>query len=160
MILALSGYKLLADLVTLLHFAYVAFVVVGLVLVWIGYFLRWDWVRGLFFRLAHLVAMAIVVIEAVFGVTCPLTTWEFELRRLAGDGGDSEKSFVAEWVHRLMFFELDESTFTVIYVVFFLALAASFVLVRPRAPRRWNVANAARTPRRPEPSPGRDEKQP
>jgi hypothetical protein len=45
------------------------------------------------------------------------------------------------WIHRIMFFELEPSTFTVIYVAFFLAVVASFVWVRPSWPRtperRW-----------------------
>jgi len=45
---------LLADIVLVVHFAFVLFVVGGLVLIWIGVVLRWAWVRNFWFRVAHL----------------------------------------------------------------------------------------------------------
>lgn len=74
-------YRILADLVVLVHFAFVLFVVLGGFLV-----LRWPktaWV--------HLPAAVWGVLIEVFGWICPLTPWENELRRRAGqaayDGG-------------------------------------------------------------------------
>jgi uncharacterized protein DUF2784 len=128
-------HAILADAILVLHFAYVAFVVVGLVLVWLGYFLGWCWVRNFWFRALHLLAMGIVVAESLLGIVCPLTVWEHDLRRLAGQDPGSEKGFIAEWVHRLMFFDLEPWVFTVIYVVFFAALVGSFIFVRPGRPR-------------------------
>jgi hypothetical protein len=49
---------LLADIVLIVHFAFVAFVVGGLALVWIGAVLGWAWVRNFWFRAAHLAAIA------------------------------------------------------------------------------------------------------
>ena len=54
--------------------------VVGLALVWIGWIRGWAFVRNAWFRGAHLLAMAIVVLESVFGIECPLTTLEHALR--------------------------------------------------------------------------------
>jgi len=125
-----------ADLVLAIHFAYVAFVVAGLVVVWIGYFRGWAFVRNPWFRGLHLLCMAFVVLESVLGIECPLTKWEYALRLGAGEAGGYEKSFMEHWIHRIMFFELEPSTFTFVYVVFFLALVSSFVWVRPRWPRR------------------------
>ncbi|HEU4647891.1 MAG TPA: DUF2784 domain-containing protein [Gemmatimonadales bacterium] len=70
-------YRLLADVVVVLHFAFVLFVVAGGLLV-----LRWR-------RLArvHLpVAVYGVVIEWI-GFICPLTPLEKALRRSAGEAG-------------------------------------------------------------------------
>src|SRR5207249_10359279 len=58
------------------HFAFVAFVVAGFILIWVGFFLRWSFVRDTRFRLAHLLAMAFVLGESLLGLICPLTTWE------------------------------------------------------------------------------------
>jgi hypothetical protein len=141
MLAEINPHGMAADLVLLVHFSYVAFVVVGLLLVWIGYFRGWAFVRNVWFRGLHVLSMAIVVLESVFGIECPLTTWEHSLRLRAGQGGLYEKSFMEHWIHRIMFFELEPSTFTVIYVAFFLAVVASFVWVRPSWPRtperRW-----------------------
>lgn len=47
----------LADLVLLLHFAFVLFIVGGAALIWTGAGLGWRWVRNFWFRTAHLAAM-------------------------------------------------------------------------------------------------------
>src|SRR4029079_7904709 len=57
------GYRLLADLIVAIHAAYVAFVVVGLLLILIGLACGWKWVRNWWFRVAHLVAILIVAAE-------------------------------------------------------------------------------------------------
>src|SRR6266853_5488041 len=74
-------YSLLADLVLLVHFAFVAFVALGFLAIWVGYFCRWPFVRDLRFRVAHLLAMGVVLAESLTGLICPLTTWENQLRR-------------------------------------------------------------------------------
>lgn len=117
---------LLADAILLLHFAIVLFIVGGLPLIWIGAALGWRWVRNLWFRLAHLAAIVFVALESLAGVWCPLTVWEDALR-----GAANEKSFIARWVHRLMFYQFPEWVFTVAYVLFAAAVAMTFVLVPP-----------------------------
>jgi len=143
-------YRLLADVILVVHFAFVVFVVVGLLGVWAGRFLHWSWVRNFWFRLAHLLAIGIVAGEAIGGVVCPLTTWEARLRELAGEAGGYQGSFVQHWVHRLMFFEASQSTFTVIYVAFFALVLASFWWVKPRWPKRKipSSSHAGEGPRR------------
>ena len=121
----------LADLVLLLHAAFVVFVVVGLVLIWIGWFRGWSFVRNFWFRVVHLAAMGVVAAESVSGFVCPLTTWEDRLRLLAGGEERYAGSFIQHWLHGLIYFDLDERVFTTAYVIFFVAVAASFWLVRP-----------------------------
>jgi len=131
----LQLYSALADLVLLVHFAFVAFVVVGLLAIWIGWMRHWRFVRNPWFRIAHLAAIGVVAAESMFGLICPLTTWENQLRARAGDGQYAE-SFVQHWVSRVMFFDLGEHVFTVIYIIFFLAVALSLWLVPPAWRRR------------------------
>ncbi|OGA24337.1 MAG: hypothetical protein A3I02_04065 [Betaproteobacteria bacterium RIFCSPLOWO2_02_FULL_67_26] len=102
------------------------FVVGGLALIWIGAAAGWRWVRNLWFRVAHLAAIVFVAAEALLGIWCPLTLWEAQLR-----GGDAEKSFVAQWVHRLLYYDLPEWVFAVAYVLFALAVAATWWRIRP-----------------------------
>src|SRR5690349_17227156 len=118
--------NLLADVVLVVHFAFVLFVVGGLAAVWIGAVADWAWVRVFWFRIAHLAAIVYVAGESLLGIWCPLTVWETALR-----GGQTQKSFVAQWVHRLMFYDLPEQVFTVLYVGFALLVAASWLFVRP-----------------------------
>jgi hypothetical protein len=126
-------HALLADAILLLHFAFVLFVVGGLFTIWIGYFARWSFIRNPWFRVAHLFAMGVVVAESVCGVICPLTTWEAGLREKSGESPRYAGSFIQHWVHRLMFFEIPERVFTVVYVASFVLIVLSFVVVKPRA---------------------------
>ncbi len=128
----MSWFLLLADVLLVLHFGFVAFVVGGLILIWVGWFRRWRFVRNLRLRLAHLGAMGFVLWEALTGRECPLTVWEHELRILAGTESGYAGSFLQHWLHRLMFFEASEATFTALYAGFFVLLCVTWWLVRPQ----------------------------
>jgi len=125
-------YLVLADAILLVHFAFVAFVVVGLLLVWIGKLCGWTFVRNIWFRIAHLAAIGVVAAESVLGFVCPLTTWENRLRVMAGSHGQYQGSFIQHWLHQVMFFDVRDSVLMMIYIVFFTAVALSFWLVPPR----------------------------
>ena len=126
--------SLLADFILLVHFAYVLFVVLGLVVIWLGFFMRWPFVRNFWFRLAHLLAMGYVVAECFMGVICPLTIWENQLRWKAGGGHFYQGSFIEHWVHQIMYYDASPLLFSVIYVIFFILIILSFWYVRPRMP--------------------------
>jgi multisubunit Na+/H+ antiporter MnhB subunit len=110
-------YRLLADSVLLVHFAFVAFVVTGFLLILIGLVANWRWVRNRTFRIAHLCAIGVVVAQAWLGKICPLTIWENELRRRAGQDAYAE-TFVQHWLHELLFYDAEPWVFTAIYTVF------------------------------------------
>jgi hypothetical protein len=121
---------LLADTILLIHFAFVLFVVGGLGLTWIGVWCGWRWIRNLQFRILHLAAIIFVAGEALLGIMCPLTEWEDALR-----GATPDKSFIARWVHRLMFFQFPEWVFTTAYVLFALVVVATWRWVPPQRPQ-------------------------
>jgi hypothetical protein len=106
-------YRVLADAILVMHFAFVAFVVVGFVLILLGLLRGWAWVRDRRFRLAHLAAIGIVIMQAWLGRICPLTIWENELRQLAGQDVYVE-TFVQHWLHRWMFYDATPWVFTAI----------------------------------------------
>jgi hypothetical protein len=118
---------LLADGLLVVHFAIAAFIVGGLVLVWIGAPLGWRWVRNPWFRYLHLAAIVFVAAEALLGMACPLTVWEDLLR-----GGTRSESFVGRWVQRLLFYQAPEPVFTAIYLGWAAASAVTLALVPPR----------------------------
>lgn len=122
---------LLADIVVVAHLSYVGFAVVGELLILAGWAFGWAWVRQRWFRLVHLVCVVIVPIEALLGIVCPLTTWEADLRREAGQTVD-ELSFVARLARDLLFFEAPPWVFTVGYVAFGLVVVGTLVLIPPR----------------------------
>ncbi|MGR8918856.1 MAG: DUF2784 domain-containing protein [Gammaproteobacteria bacterium] len=126
-----NAYGLAADAVLLLHAAVVVFVVAGLAAIALGGWRGWRWVTDPWFRLLHLGAIGVVAAQAWAGVLCPLTVLENALRVRAG-GGAYEMSFVAHWVHRLLYYEAPWWVFTVAYSVFGLAVVVAWCVVRPR----------------------------
>ncbi len=78
------AYHFLADLIVIVHAAYVAFVVLGFAAILIGAAMHWEWVRGFSFRIAHFAAIALVCVEALTGAMCPLTSLEDALRARGG----------------------------------------------------------------------------
>ena len=130
-----SAYRLAADLTLLLHSAFVAFVVVGLLLILLGKPLGWSWVRNGWFRLAHLAAIGVVVAQAWFGVICPLTTLEMWLRRQAGDA-TYPGAFVAHWLEKILYYEAPAWVFAIVYTAFGALVVASWFWVRPRSIRK------------------------
>jgi len=118
---------LLADLLLVFHFSIAAFIVLGLILVWIGAFARLAWVRNPWFRYLHLAAIGYVAAEALLGYACPLTIWEDLLR-----GGARPESFVGRWVYRLLYYNAPEWVFTTLYAVWAAATLVTLRLVPPR----------------------------
>ena len=125
-------YRALADLVLVTHVAFVAFVVFGLILILCGGFCGWGWVRNPWFRAAHLAAIGLVVLQSWFGIVCPLTILERVLRESAGETTYSE-TFIAHWLHQVLFFQAPMWVFTVCYTLFGLAVVVSWIKFRPRA---------------------------
>ena len=128
-------YRILADIVVAFHFAYVGFVVFGLVVTLAGAALGWDWVRNFWFRALHLAMIGIVVAEAWLGIVCPLTTWEKDLRQLAGQTA-YRGDFIANLLHDAMFFQADPWVFTLGYTLFGLAVLLTFIWAPPHRPER------------------------
>ena len=102
---------LLADTVLVIHFGLAAFIALGLLLIPIGRLLDWHWVRPRRLRILHAGLMVFVALEALVGMTCPLTTLEAYLR-----GTQAHESFLAEQISRLLFWDLPLSFFLVVYI--------------------------------------------
>lgn len=120
-----------ADLLLALHVLFVAFVIFGLVLILLGRLRDWSWVRNPYFRIAHLAAIGVVVIQSWIGVICPLTTWEMALRERAGDTVYTG-SFIANWLEQLLYYQAPAWVFVVCYTIFGALVLASWFWVRPR----------------------------
>lgn len=122
---------LLADAILILHVSFVVFVVLGLVAIYLGYWRGWSWVRNRAFRIAHLLAIGVVVLQAWLGAICPLTIWEMKLRQMAGAATYSG-SFIQYWLHNLLYYDAPEWVFITAYSVFGGVVLLSWFLVRPR----------------------------
>ncbi|MGI9517119.1 MAG: DUF2784 domain-containing protein [Pirellulaceae bacterium] len=133
-------YRIAADIVLAVHWSFVLFVVVGLLLILVGGLRGWAWVRNPWFRVLHLLAIGIVVLQAWIGMVCPLTDLEMMLRQRAGDaiyGG----SFIAHWLKEMLYFEFPPWVFALCYTAFGLVVLGSWILVRPRSFRKETRVN-------------------
>ena len=118
---------MLADLVLVFHSSVAGFIVLGLILVWIGALAGWGWIRNPWIRYAHLAAIALVAAEALLGLACPLTVWEDLLR-----GGARPETFIGRWVARLLYYDAPEWVFTAAYCAWAAASLATLRFVPPR----------------------------
>jgi len=120
-----------ADVVLFSHILVVAFVILSLFLVIIGKLCGWRWVHNLWFRLAHLLCIAVVAAQAWAGVVCPLTTLEMWLRELAGETVYAG-SFISHWMEKLLYYDLPAWVFTLAYTSFACLVLITWFWVKPR----------------------------
>ena len=120
-----------ADAILALHVGIVIFVLGLLPLVLIGGALGWRWVRHFGLRLTHLALMVFIAAQAWLGQLCPLTVWEQDLRRLAGQSGYRE-SFIEHWLSRLLYWDAPWWVFVAGYTGFAVAVGLAWWGVRPR----------------------------
>jgi len=128
-------YLLAADIMLILHASFVAFVIGGLVLIFIGKALAWPWVRNRWFRWLHLAAISIVVLQSWLGVICPLTTIEMALRSRAGDSV-YPGAFMAHWLEKILYYDAPVWAFAACYTAFAVLVVASWYWVPPRPTRK------------------------
>ena len=124
-------FLLAADVILLLHVLFVAFVVIGLLLILVGKVRVWSWIRNPWFRLIHLVAISVVMVQSWLGLICPLTTIEMALRSRAGDTVYSG-SFISHWLESILYYQVPPWVFVVCYMTFGAAVVASWFWIRPR----------------------------
>jgi hypothetical protein len=121
----------LADVILILHVMVVLFNVGAVPAIWVGYYRGWAFVRNFYFRIVHLLLIGIVAVENVLGIWCPLTTWETALRSKPMH----QNSFIAHWVHQLLFYDFPAWVFSVAYLLFFLVVAGTFYFLQPQFPK-------------------------
>ena len=124
-------YLLAADAILYLHVLIAAFITFGLILIFIGKALSWSWIYNPWFRLTHLFAISIVVIESWFGVICPFTTLEMYFRSQAGDTVYAG-SFISHWLESILYYQAPAWVFVVLYTLFAALVIASWYFIRPR----------------------------
>jgi hypothetical protein len=91
---------MLADAIVIVHLCLVLFVLTGVPLIYLGAARHWAWVRSRRWRLLHLIAIAVIAAESLFGIVCPLTVWEDRLR-----GKQISTGFIERWIDRILFYD-------------------------------------------------------
>ena len=121
---------LATDIVVFFHLAYASFVLVGFILILAGALFRWRWIRNPVFRWVHLVCIALVAVEAVVGLICPLTLLENWLLVGSGQAG-YERPFIGQLIYDLLYYDFPAWVFTVAYVSLAGLTALTLVLIPP-----------------------------
>ena len=134
-------YALLADLIVAIHIAYVVYVVGGLVAILIGAWRGRKWIRNPWFRVTHLLAILIVVMETFLKLNCPLTTWEDQARAAAQQPADGS-AFMDRLLSFILIGTAPRWLINGAYLVFGIAIVATFFL----APPRWQSAGRELAP--------------
>ncbi len=128
-------YRILADATVVVHALMAAFAVLGLVAVLVGRVAGWQWIRNFWFRLIHLVLIVAIAVFPLIGGLCPLTELENWLRERSG-GETYPGSFIAHWVHELLFVQVSPQVIAASYLSFGAVVLLTFILVPPRWPRK------------------------
>lgn len=123
-----------ADLILVVHALIVCFVIGGQLIIMVGWWHGWSWVRNTWFRFAHLATIAVVVLQAWMGRLCPLTLWEQGLRRAAGQAY-YEQTFIEHWIARYLYLDLPWWMFVAGYTLFAALVAWTWWQVPPGRPR-------------------------
>lgn len=131
----------LAEFVLAVHAIIILFNLFGLVAVPLGGWRGWRFVRIVWWRALHVVAMAAVALQAVAGRACFLTLWQ---DALSGQG-PGRTPLIMGWVNRLIFWPLPLWVFATAYVVLFAYVIVLWWVVPPLWPaQRRHTAGRAR----------------
>ncbi len=113
---------LIADLILIIHFIIVFFIISLFVLVPYGYSKKWAWVNNKKIRYTHLFLMTFVTIESFIGIVCPLTVLENYLR-----GTITNQTFLSKYLSKIIFFNFPSTFFLTLYSLgFLIAVLLSF----------------------------------
>ncbi|MBW3560453.1 MAG: DUF2784 domain-containing protein [Proteobacteria bacterium] len=128
----------MAELVLALHLVVIAFNIFGLVAIPLGAWAGWSFVRVRWWRVVHLLSLAVVALQALLGRACFLTLWQEELQ-----GAPSETPLIMERVNSVIYWPLPIWAFTFAYVLvlaYVLALYRWVPPVRRRAAAQQSAA--------------------
>ena len=96
------------------HFLSAALVVLGLVVIPIGYKIGWTWVRNQRLRISHASVVHFITAETIVGTICPLTIFENNLR-----ADNLVRPFVGHCVELILYRKLTHEIFIFIYFLCF-----------------------------------------
>ena len=94
--------KILADIIMVIHFAWILFMLLGFVLT-IRAFWRPKFFERWLFRSIHLLGILFVLALEILNKYCPLTIWENALRRHYDPNTDYPGSFIIGHIEKLIY---------------------------------------------------------
>jgi len=131
----------IANVVAATHIGYFLFVVGGFASIVIGAAKGWTWIRNPWFRVTHLAAVYIVILEDTFKIQCPLNTIEWQLRATSNAAAVSP-SAAGRFLDYLLFQTISGLVLDVIYWSLGVTLVVLLFLVKPRPFRKPHLSRA------------------
>lgn len=122
-----------ANLIAVVHIAYFLFIVGGMAAIVIGARGGVGWIRNPWFRLAHVVAIYIVLVEEATGLPCPLNVLQWGART-AATGATESTGGVGGLLDSLLYHALSPVILDVMYWSFGVLVLVMVWKVPPRRP--------------------------
>lgn len=120
----------LSRLVALIHLLYVLFVFLGIAVIYIGELFKIKFVRNIWFRTIHLIAMIIVAIQQYFLINCPLTILEKNLLLKSGNEV-YDGAFVAHMINTYHL-NIPTSYYLPLYIGLSVLFMLTFLIIPPK----------------------------
>ncbi|MGH6986727.1 MAG: DUF2784 family protein [Caulobacteraceae bacterium] len=123
----LGGAPAAAQAMLALHLAVILFNIFGLVVVPIGAWRRWRFVREPIWRVLHLLSLAVTAGQAILGRICFLTALQAWF-----SGAEAPRPLIMRFVNSLVYLPLPFWVFEDVYVAVFAYALALLWFVPPR----------------------------
>jgi len=125
-------YRILADLIVTIHFAWILFMLTGFILTLRGFFHR-EFFEKWLFRVMHLIGIIYVNLLGLMGKFCPLTLWENILREKHNPSLTYPGSFIIHYVEKLVYPEVNP---WIIYIPTILITVFTIIIFILRPPAK------------------------
>lgn len=124
-------YKIIADIIVVVHFGWVLFMLLGFVLSLWGFFWR-EFFNWWLFRILHLFGIVYVVLLAVLRQYCPLTILENTLRARYNPILTYPGSFIVHYINRLVYPDVNP-LILLIPTIFIAVFTVVIFIIKPPA---------------------------
>lgn len=128
-------YKILADLIMVVHFVWVLFVLLGFILTLAGFWWKKFFDKWLF-RSIHVAGILLVGVIAAWGKLCPLTLWENALREKYNPVSAYEGSCIIYYVQKLLYPDINPLVIRTVTTFVTLFSIIIFIIKPPEKIRR------------------------
>jgi len=124
------SYKILADVIVVIHFLWIIFMIMGFVLTMAAF--RWKKLFDLFWlRTIHLAGIVFVATLGILGEYCPLTVWEAALRERHDPNAAYAGSFIVHLIEQVVYPNVSPMVVTLPVIMMAVATLIIYVLRPP-----------------------------
>ncbi len=129
------AYRALADMIVVMHFFWILFMLSGFVLTVRGFFHAGFFDRWLF-RMLHLLGILYVGLLTLLREHCPLTILENVLRQKYDPGTRYSGSFIVHYIGRVVYPDVDPAVIIIPTIIIALFTLTVFILRPPAKVRQ------------------------